>query len=67
MTFQYPLHLVVADDPYPVYRSMRDLEPAHDSAREDVCADLLRRWPRGLWRLADVVFRVVRQPAQRYP
>lgn len=36
MTFQYKLQIVATDDPYPQYKWMRDNEPAHYSAIEDV-------------------------------
>ncbi|HEY4690377.1 MAG TPA: cytochrome P450 [Anaerolineae bacterium] len=36
MTFNYPLLLVASDDPYPTYKWMRDEDPAHYSATEDV-------------------------------
>ena len=36
MTLQYDLQVVAADDPYPIYRSLRDNDPAHYSEREDV-------------------------------
>lgn len=42
--FSYPLQVVASDDPYPTYKWMRDRDPAHYSAIEDVwvltrCAD----------------------------
>ncbi len=36
MTFNYPLLLIASDDPYPTYQWMRDEDPAHYSATEDV-------------------------------
>ncbi|HLF26325.1 MAG TPA: cytochrome P450 [Anaerolineae bacterium] len=36
MTFNYPLLLVASDDPYPTYKWMRDDDPAHYSATEEV-------------------------------
>ncbi|MEX1143232.1 MAG: cytochrome P450 [Anaerolineales bacterium] len=34
--FQYELGLIASDDPYPVYRWMRDNDPAHYSKKEDI-------------------------------
>ncbi len=34
--FSYSLQLIAADDPYPVYKSMRDEDPAHYSETEEV-------------------------------
>lgn len=36
MSFQYELQIVATNDPYPTYKWMRDNEPAHYSAVEDV-------------------------------
>jgi cytochrome P450 len=36
MTFAYRLSMIAEDDPYPAYRWMRDNDPAHYSAAEDV-------------------------------
>ncbi len=36
MTFQYRLSTTALADPYPIYRTMRDEDPAHYSAVEDV-------------------------------
>lgn len=36
MDFAYRLSMIAEDDPYPLYRWMRDNEPAHYSAPEDV-------------------------------
>ncbi len=36
MTFNYPLLIVANDDPYPIYKQMRDEDPAHYSEIEDV-------------------------------
>jgi cytochrome P450 len=36
MSFQYELLIIASDDPYPTYRWMRDNDPAHYSALEDV-------------------------------
>lgn len=36
MSFQYEFLIIASDDPYPAYRWMRDNEPAHYSAIEDI-------------------------------
>jgi len=36
MSFNYPLNIIATDDPYPTYKWMRDEDPAHYSATEDV-------------------------------
>ncbi len=36
MTFTYDLMLIASDDPYPQYRWMRDNDPTHYSARENI-------------------------------
>ncbi len=36
VTFEYTLDLIAADDPYPVYRWLRDNDPAHHSTVEDI-------------------------------
>jgi cytochrome P450 len=52
MTFNYPLSLPATDDPYPIYKQMRDDDPAHYSETEDVwvltrysdCSDAFKDW-----------------------
>lgn len=36
MSFEYDLMMIAAQDPYPQYKWMRDYDPAHYSAHEDV-------------------------------
>jgi cytochrome P450 len=36
MGFNYPLNIIATDDPYPTYKWMRDEDPAHYSATEEV-------------------------------
>ena len=52
MSFNYALLMVADDDPYPTYKWMRDEDPAHYSATEDVwvltryadCSTAFRDW-----------------------
>src|SRR5262245_34584210 len=36
MDFNYELMIIASEDPYPTYKWMRDNDPAHYSAKEDI-------------------------------